>query len=81
MQVLLNLNLYTVNQMPKVKSQSMQKLQLGSVQSQQKIKFQARNPKSIYESMIWNSEETVVKIFSLDESRWDYSYIIQHIWY
>ena len=42
--------------MPKVKSRSMQELQLGS----------------LYESMIWDSEEASVKIFSLDVSRWDY---------
>ena len=41
-----------VSAMPKVKSQSVQKLQLVSVQSQQKIEFWARKPKSLYESMI-----------------------------
>ena len=41
-----------VSAMPKVKSQSVQELQLGSVQSQQKIEFRARKPESLYESMI-----------------------------
>lgn len=48
-----------VSAMPKVKSQSVQELQHGSVQSQQKIEFRARKPESLYESMIWDSEESI----------------------
>ena len=57
--------------MPKVNSQSVQELQLGSVQSQQKIKVWARKPESLYESMIWDLEEASVNHFmSLWSETW-----------
>ena len=39
---------------------------------QTELEYTAQFPESLYEPLIWDSEEALVQIFSLDESHWDY---------
>ena len=37
------------------------------------LEYTAKFPESLDESLIWESEEASVQIFSIDESSWDFS--------
>ena len=45
---------------------------------QTELEYAARFPESLYDPLIWDSEEASVPIFSLDGSRWDYVNVLGH---
>ena len=40
---------------------------------QTELEYTAILPESLYEPLIWDSEEASVQILNLNESRWDYT--------